>query len=343
MKPHSTSDHMFDPYSPEVLDYVERVEALPHSIAFEHAMFEHRLDRTVSFDYAHDKDENGEVLDTDLQPFVIEPTLMFTQFPEQLRPSFPDIGYTIERLQIQQIDTPDALHLEMAFIANGTPHHFKVDKGKSSNFAQHETVNEQLEPVLYSVSHEAVAGLIATFVYAQQYDPLQPSRSIELSDTTLTIERDPITALTEQLVMTLGDHTGHSSTTTRGVFENPKGPPVIATLIEREYPDKSGAGSDLTLVEINDVNDIPTSTETNLHQNVINIEQGTPIVPPGQIAARYAEQISSVLKTPGLRFSEYIDPDLHYQRWARTCTAFMKLIRKPMRRYAHLDSTNSLD
>ena len=328
----------FDPYSDKSLRSVEMIESLPMSSAFEHVMYDNLLDRTTQFKYAHSEDTAD-----DKDPLTIDPDLMVDQFPEQLRSIFPAASYTIEQLRVQHIEMGNAAAadeqnnttLEMSFRANQTIHSLSVKEG----VAEYLTTNEALEDVTYLFTPEVATALLAAFVYAKQYDPLK-RLPIELSPSTIHTERNAQTDLLECLIMTLGDHTGHSNRRTRAIFETPSGSAVIATLDEHEFPDKSAAHNTLLLSEFNDINNIPTSVETTLFQNVVTIEVGMGLIQPGQLASRYAEQRSTTLSAIALTASEYIDPKSNYERWARTCTTFRKAIKKPMKAYAYLDETN---
>lgn len=263
--PHS--DH--DPFSKESLDAVESVEALPFSTAFEHVMFEARLDRTVSYFYKTKPVEEGEGFDpTDIDPLVLEPGIMLGFFPEYLRPIFPGLAYTIEQLEAQQIESQEGWVLQIHFKANGIEHQLHTTRSGTL----YSTLNESLEPVSYNFPLETSVGLLASFTYARQVDPVQNRFSVELSEPKISIGRDTTAGLVEQILMTLGEHSGHSASETRALFETATGDPILATLRDEEYPDKSKTENSLYISEIVDANSITTSVETTLYQDIVNID-----------------------------------------------------------------------
>ena len=319
----------FEPYSEKSLKAVEDIEFLPDSIAFEHMLYNNRLERTATYEYSHTKSDNK-----DNDPLVIDPSLMVSQFPEALRGLFPEVSYTIEQLVVSQTEGVNNAVINLSFLANGTAHSVVVTEG----LARYETVNDFLDTVVYTFSPEAITGLIASFVYAKQYDPTQtPHAPIELIESVIDTERDQQLDLIERMIMTLGDHSGQAKTETRALFDNPSGAPIIATLTNKEFPDKSAKGNTLVLSELGDINDLPTSVETTLYQNIVDLEEESSILGAGRLTNRYAEQRSMVLSALPFPTSELIDPDTHYARWAKTCSTFLKIIKKPMRPYAHLD------
>lgn len=328
----------FDPYSEQSLKKVEIIESLPLSVAFENVMYDNRLDRTAQFEYTHSPDAAD-----DIDPLVIDPDLMISRFPSQLRDIFPSTTYTIENLRIQHIETnadsgtgePAKTTLEMAFTTDQTSHYVSVKDGVT----EYLTTNAALDDVSYRFEPEVATGLLAAFVHSSQYDPNE-QLPVEILPSTIYTKRDPQADLVECMIMTLGDRTGHSTLRTRAIFETPSGAAVIASLGAQEFPDKSAIHNTLLLGELYDKNDVPTSTETTLFQNVVNIEIGSGFIEPGQIASRYAEQRSTTLRSLSLSTSEYIDPKANYDRWSRMCRTFLKVIKKPMKTYAYLDETN---
>jgi len=326
------SHHDFDPYNETSFDAVEMIEFLPDSIAFEHVMYNNRLDRTTKYEYAHSEDtDNPE----DVDPLIIDHKLMLGQFPEELRGAFPEIEYTIERLEITQAATQEDAMTSLSFFANGRPHAATV----TNTTASYETINEYMEPVRYEVSPEAITGLLATFLYAKQYDPdLTSQNPMELVESSILTERDPLVDLNERIIMSLGNHSGHSSTETRAMFDSPTHIPIVATLMTIEFPDRSASTNTLALNEIDEIQDMPTSVETTLYQSIVNIEQESPILGSGKITNRYAEQRSMVLSSLPVTSSEYITPKDNYERWVRTCTTFKNLIAAQMSQYAELDN-----
>jgi len=336
--------HEFDPFSEESSKVVENVESLPFSQAFEHMLYAHRLDRIVSFEYDR---VSGPNVDYNPTPFVIDSDVMMTRFPAAMRGIFPEDEYTIEELQIKQIEHgfDDAIdiipttQLFMSFKTHMGDHYISIENG----VATYQTRNDALDETSYTFEPEAIIGFIAALVYAKQYDPAHPGKAIELAESTLSAPRDPKVDFVEQLIMTLGNFSGHSTLETRAMFENPSGPPLIATLREQEFPDKSVVSNKLILSEVTEVNERPTSTETQLTQNIVNVEEGTSDHIKGRLAKHYAEQRSTVFATTSLTTSQYIDPKVNYPRWVLTCQSFLKSIETPMEAFSELDGPAVLD
>jgi hypothetical protein len=337
------SEH--ESHSAEALSAIDQVEALPYSIAFEHLMYDSRLDRTAAYEYAHPEDDTE-----DSDPIYVDPDIMTTRFPTSLRDSFPKAYYIISKLKITQVDEPtegkkkkkapasEKITLSMQFETDDRPHTFSVQDG----VGRHDTFTEGFDPVSYPVTPEEALGLAASFVYARQYNPSYPNLPIELSEVALSNVRDPKTHLFEQIIMTLGDHSGHSSVETRAIFDSTKGSPIYAVLTEQEFPDKSSIQNTLQLNEVSDINDLPTSIETRLFQTVMNIEQASEDITAEKQSENYAEQSSTVidprvLNFPGIQTTEVISPK-DFNRWAYACSHFLRIIKKPMKSYAHLDN-----
>ncbi|HJM04670.1 MAG TPA: hypothetical protein QF549_03515 [Candidatus Saccharimonadaceae bacterium] len=336
------SHHEHDPFSDESLKIVQAVEALPHSRAFEHLAYKNLVDRTAVYVYPH-----GEDSATDENPIKIDASLMASQFPEPLKGIFPSIDYTIEQLSIRQTETKrtprsKTVHasLDINFYANGAPHSISVENGKVT----YATINEHLDKVVYTtLEPAAITGLIAAFLYAQQYEPTGAEQPIELEEPAIITKRDPLTSLNEQIIMTLGDHDGRSTVTTRALFEKPDQPSLLVTLKEQEYPDKSAVATQLFVSEVLDINELTTASDTTLHQNIVNVEQGNDIIPVGKLEKRYAEQHTSILSKIALSASEYIDPVHDYARWSQTCRSLYAIIKDQLKSHAYLDEESRLN
>lgn len=333
LNPSSHCDH--DPFSESSLNTVEAVEALPLSAAFEHLLYDSRIDRTTSYFYTRQSDDDR----SDKDPIILEPPLMIGFFPDSLRKIFPGFSYTIEELEAQQIDTKDARTLTIQFLANGIFHSII----SSADQATYSTYNEANEPVAYKVAPEAATGLLASFVCSRQYDPLTGRLDLELAEPLIYGKRDHQAALIEQILMTLGDHSGQSITETRAVFDTLGGVPLIATLRDEEFPNRSKTNTNLSLNELVEAQELITSIETVVKQNLVNIEEGNIYIKPGLLENRYAEQSFATLNPLSLTTKEYIDPAAHYPRWVRVCRAFLGVIEGPLKPYSHLDQSDILD
>jgi hypothetical protein len=323
--------HDFNPFSPDALSSVETIAVLPHSNAFEHVMYDNKINRTSTYEYAH-KDDDTE----DTNPLIIDVKVMENYFPTNLKGIFPDLEYVIEQLQIVQSETTESEKTSMSFFANGTRHSASIENGT----AFYRTFNQYLEPVEYEIDPDNVTALIASMLYAKQYDPTETvKRPIALADPFILTERNPRIALTEQLIVTLGDFCGNSEVVTQSMFDSPTSEPIVATLISREYPDKSSVENILTLNELTVLNDYLASVETTMIQNVVNVEDATSPVAAGKHSEIYAEQRSITLSDHGIQFpvTEIISSKTHYDRWAKTCVSFMSSIKTQMINYKYLD------
>jgi hypothetical protein len=211
----------------------------------------------------------------------------------------------------------------MSFWTHQSEHAISIQDG----VALYTTENQELEPVTYTFTTEAIIGLVSAFVYAAQYDPESPNNAIELADSSITAIRDPRATLIEQLIMTLGNFRGKSTLATRAFFEQPNGSPIVATLEEQEVPDKSTVTNELILSEFTEMYGLPTSMETQLKQNIVSGDASQSFTPEGQ---QYAEHRSTVLTLNAFTAFERIDPKTNYPRWVSTCATFLKTIQEPM-------------
>ena len=326
MEPTSPS-HECNPYSEESLRIVEQVEHLPFDEAFEAMLYENRLDRVARFEYQH-KGYN----EYDPSPLHIDPDVMTTRFPNGLRGIFPETDYIIEQLKIEQTDPgfdfqtkrQPGTTLSVSFYTHDAEHLISVKE----NVALYETKNNELENVAYTLNPEDVVGLIAAFVYAQQYNPEHPTRAIELADSSLDTLRDPRVEFTEQLIMTLGNFNGESTLQTRAVFEDINGAPIVATLVEQEVPDRSFVSNKLILSELLEIESLTTASETLIKQSIVTISQdeATSALQVPQLTSQSAELRLTTLTTTPLSATEYIDPTDNYPRWVGICAAFLKAI-----------------
>lgn len=322
----------FDPFSPKTLERIQKVEHLPDSRAFENAMFEHRTQRIAHYRYERLKetDEDGK----DLNPLVMDERAMLMHFPEDLKPSFPELTYGIEELEINLIDFPDDTStLTVNFFANGTPHTFKglIDGAKTS--ATHNTFDADLHPVEYTVNYESVIGLMAAFLYQRQIDGSTRVPEIDLDDSVIVSPRHPSLELGEQIITTLGDYSGRSLVETTALFGDGAHDPMLATLREWEFKDKSSKQSRLSLTEFNDIS---ATLETSLNGSYVDIEEDKTLIPAGRIDVHYVDEKLTDLTTMD-SIEQRIDSQEDHVHWAKTCTKFLKLIKKPMKPYAHLD------
>ena len=317
--------HSFDPFSEESLRIVEQVEALPFNDDFEQLLYENRLDRTTRYEFNHNK-----YSEYDETPLVIDSDVMATRFPDELRGIFPEDQYTIEQLEIEQIETgPDVASktlprttLLMSFWTHQGQHVVKIEDG----IAKYQTSDNELDPVSYTFQPEVIIGLIAVFVLAKQYDPDHPNQAIELSTSSLGANRDPRVASVEELVMTLGNFSGQSTLQTRAIFENFNGTPLIATFIEKETPSKSLVSNELVLNELSELNQMITSTETSISQKSKLDSRSNPKIDFDHMS--FAKQRSTVLMALPFTTTESINPKANHSRWVSVCASFLRIIEQ---------------
>lgn len=317
----------FDPYSKDALESVQLIEDLPTMRSFENLMYEHRFERKALYQYGIPSLDEPHPLDA--SPIHIPNNLLVTQFPEGLRDLFPEVEYAISELRVIQEETKGEdgqpqTFLSLSFLANDKPH---LVSGSGSSIT-YETVNEALEPVHYSAARSDVVGLIATLVYARQYDPEDPLRSLELHEASIVGPRELQVSLIEQMIMTLGHYSGFSSIHTRALFDNPSGNILDASLIESETPLKTVLNNQLTLDEISTKADLLTSTATALY----NLD-----ATKGLDATKYAKQETTVLTSIPITASVEIIPGKQYEQWAHLCAMFANIVRGPLKAYDYLD------
>lgn len=305
-----TDEH--EPSSLSLIERVEQVEALPHSRAFEHVMYDNRLSRSVRYDMQ--------------RSFSIHESLMQTQFPEELRDIFPDKSYIIEQLQAEQVEDRDSAYTDVSFLANGTKHRLHSEDGHTI----YETKNIALEEVRYTLSLESILGLLATFTYAQQFDKAELGSSIELSENNLMVLRDPQVSLTEQIIMTLGNHDGVSCTETTAIFEGKNGTPIVAKLREQEKPHLSSLHNNLELTQLQLDDATPETLETTIYQKVVDASAI-------RVEAQYAERQIVSLESGPVDVPELIDPEQNYDEWSHICDEFLSSIQNELDIYRYLD------
>lgn len=318
---------------PILIDKAEQVEALPHSRAFEHTLYENRLARIVNYHYA--SAPNGD----DIDPIKISPQLLQTNFPYKLRGIFSRSEYTISYLEITQNDTPSEQTIGISFYANDTPHSIAVTQESIADTVftsvKYGTVNNSLENVLYTdIEAETIVGLIAAFVYARQYSDEDRTRPIEVDDSNIITERPENTDLVERMIMTLGEFSGTSTTKTTAVLDST----LLVSHSETERSTVSGIDSTINITELN-----PSVTmNTDVVQKLVNLKQGTPLVPAGITDLKYAE-IRSTSNIAGIALTEHIDPENNFQRWAYLCGKLLDAISQPMEKYRDLDNFSPLE
>jgi len=300
--PNAASD--FDPFSPQAIESVQTIESLPYSHAFEHTMYDQAVRRTAS-----------HVM---VEPIKLSPTILHGKFPDKLHAIFPSAEYAISTLvatQIEDLDTKST-RIELSFDANGLHHEVHTENDKTI----YKTENYNGDPLIYQFGISEAIALLATFVYARQFDENNPMSPIDLIDHTLAVPRDASTTLVEQLLMTLGDYDGNSEICTESMFETADGV-FIAKFVEGEKPHMSHLHNRLELTQLS----FTDLADTILHQNTVNVKRES-----DTYETQYAERYNTT--TPDL-----IDPRHDYEEWAKICQDFLVAIGPNLEIYKYLD------
>lgn len=292
------------------MERVQIVEHLPFSHAFERTMYDNRISRHAEHTMTH--------------PIYLFPELVEapTRFPQEVAQYFPSSRCVIDNLRTSIDDSLDAPgHVEIDFTADGKRHTLSANNDHSLTYTV-ETYG--IDDIVRTPDSDIATKLLAALVYARQYDPRDPNASIGFIESQLDLPRDPEHSLIEQLIMTLGHHDGVSKITTTSLFHTPNGDMLMARLGEGEYPAFSSVQSKLGLAELTSID---KSTETNLHQNVVNTLQHQR---PVTLERRFAEQhIADELI--------FIDPESDYAQWSAICDKFLTAIEGGLQKYAYLD------
>ncbi len=298
------------------LEAIDSVQSLPDSQAFEQVMYDNLCQRTVHF--AAEK------------PIVFDPALLATQFPEQLRDVFifsHNFNFSsFEAVQLlQQDDTgkPERFG-RMVFTVNDIEHSFTTDGITATLEAK--TPNG---PSKCTYPDALFTALLASVGYAMQYDRAHPQKAIELSEDPLLRRRDcgdPMMteALIEQIIMTMGEFQGKSSTTTISLFDI--GEKIIqAKLRSIENPRVSGVQSDISLAELS----LAPADEILLTQNISQD-------PSRKLELRQAKIARHVLaETPPE--PDFITPD-QPKEWAEICQKFSRHIDPLLKPYQEIEN-----
>lgn len=294
------------------MERVQAIEYLPFSQAFEHIMYDNRIVRHAEHSMT--------------KPIYLLPELIETpaRFPQEIAQYFPSSNCIIENLHTSISDSLDEpRRVEIDFTADGKRHTLNTSEDQSLIYTVETYGVNDITQVL---DPDVATKLLAALVYARQYDPHSPNTPIGFAESQLDLPRDPETSLIEQLIMTLGHHDGVSTITTTSLFHTPSGDMMMARLSEGEYPDLSSIQSKLALAELTSID---VSTETDLHQNVVNTQHDQR---PVTLEKRFAEQHIADTLT-------FIDPESDYEQWSVVCDKFLAAIEDDLQKYAHLDDT----
>lgn len=294
--------------TPEMIKRTHTVEALPHSRAFEHLMYSNLLSRTT---------EHG----MDKKTFLtLSSTILNGKMDKDLRKFFPLAFYDITDLHASVTESRGPfIDANVTFFANGMLRHLFTE----GDYVVIEASDEHLDVTKSSLPRYALQSLLSTFLYAQQFDELNPSSPIDLDEAAIEIPRDEEAAMLERVIMTLGHHDGHSETTTIALFENDTHL-IAARLTEGEYPDRSDVKTRLDLQPTN-VDDLLLKT---LHNNAESIKKSN-----GSKKDIFAELFDTRQQDERL-----IDPRTDYAEWVKICNDFLQVIDKPLETFAFLDA-----
>jgi hypothetical protein len=295
-------------FTPEALERVEQVEFLPYSHAFERVMYDNRLTRTTT----HTMDELLR---------VPEKILENENYPALIDTLIPSAHTDITDLVIHSTDPSNGESLlTLSFYADGLKRHvISTDDGSKITA---ETYADR-DITMHIKQSDVGLRLLASFVFARQYDERDPDAPLRLRDNDRALPRDDKTITTEQLIMTLGELDGSSTIETTSLISSHSST-LIATLTEKESPTFTEVGSKLELSHLTKA--VPE--ETDLHQTITN---ETSAVKEGRIEDRFAEKrsIDEVLRV--------IDPKQNHDEWAIVCDEFLEAIEDDLATHAHLD------
>ena len=335
---HHGYDNPSELYSDEALKAVETIEFLPFSRAFEQVMYENRLTREASYEYAH-HDTSGE----DLSPIHLPAEYLQNQLPDEMRDSFLGSDYTFHKLRARLSDTPEETDLVISFEADGIPHTFVAHRDiNGASTATHITENIDGDTVSYALQPKTPIQVLATLLYARQRYPFgDEEREIDFSleDRTAIIGRPEEITFAECVIETLGDHAGTSQVTTTAIFDLPGNTPsVVAKLTSGETPDSSATGGTLSLSEWTDETEDTLSVIQTLEASSIIQPDGPS--PREHLTDQYAAFDSVTLSNPTEPQHKEYRPKEHPTDWIAICRRFAPYAEKAMKPHAHLDETD---
>lgn len=253
-----------------LLDAIDDVEQLPHSQAFEQVMYDNAHTR-----YARFESEST---------VTIGPKLFKSQFPEAVKDYFVSsnsleiddlvVSYLSQRFEDDHPCLRFDYRGKMTFKVNDT----EYTVTEYDNCTVISIVSESGRVSEVAVGKNEFIAMLASIVYATQYDMANPDKNIYLMQDPLIQRADSDEALVECMIMTLGSTTGASSVRTTSVFES-NGKVLQAELLIRETTRISGINNTLGLSEIT----LRPTIEPTLHQNVVS----TPAL--GRLTSQYFE------------------------------------------------------
>lgn len=306
-------------FNPELLGRVEIVEALPFSHAFERVMHDHRIHR-----HAHHTMHDPIQLTSGLTGLII---------PMEMRATLPSSNSRVADLVVDHYDIPPTDHplhasdtprLALSFTADGLQHSMQT----YGDHMIHE-IETHTDTLRYEIDLQVAMRFLAALVYARQYDEGDPEAPISYIEGDRDLSRSEDDSLIEQLLLTLGTMDGQSTITTTSLIATAEGDSLVALLSEGESPIANSMQSKLELARFASILD---STQTNLHQNIVNTGLASIIHPePVTLIKRFAEQCQP--ETEPI----IIDPKDNFQEWVAVCDTFLTAIEPHLDQYAYLD------
>jgi hypothetical protein len=311
-------------------DYVRRVESLPDSYAFENLMWEKMVRRTT----------NSTIHEIDITPAYFQygnygwPIELDGMLPLDNTESALEIdSFHATLTQTQDQSTRNHL-VDISFKAGSFDRKITHD----GNVCFYEIIGAETSRKR-QISDTTPLRLLTAILASQQFDENDPhSQSLTLDpDVTPELQqREPsehMAALYEQLIFTLGHHSGESEVETRSIF-NTKDGFIEATLSKSETSTRTDRKSRLSLTKVD------TKKTLSLFNN---IQQIRPIMRnhPSFLkkeaiddiihATIYAERIS----LDGI--IEIIERNGNYNAWSKVCREFWTVISPDMTRLGHFD------
>lgn len=290
-------------------DAISTVEHLPTSQAFEQVMYDQLAQRVVVFHSDH--------------PITFSPVLARKNFPEELRDYFVFThNFTIDNFRAVQLlhrDEDDALQhsSKMVFTVNEIEYTLILQGFTDATIS---TTTENGDNTLPIAPHLYTA-LLASILYAAEYAHTGNSDATLIPDPLLrrhSTQADT-ESLTEQILLTFGNLTGQTTTTTTSIFPSDE-TLLQATLVSVENPRLSGIQSTVHLTQI----DSKSYTDTSLQQHETH-------QPDKKLARHFAEKHDM---QAGL--TNTIFPD-DQEEWANMCLDFHARIKPLIRVYEEIE------
>lgn len=299
-----------------ILDAAEKVDHLPHSQAFEQIMYD-------NCQYRYSRFESQ-------RPIVIGPRVFKSQFPEEVKSHLASSNsLTLDNLEVSYLFQPVDEQVEellqeqtakLKFEADGTDYFLNWD-GKTTTMGivktDGSTCEAQLDEYVFN-------GLLASIVYADQYEDSSPEKALTLAEDPLLKRKTNDNELLESMIMTLGNTSGTSFTATSSLFS--VGSKIIqANLLVRETPTVNSINNMISLSELT----LGQATDSTLHQNEATL------LPLPKLTNQYIELFNRDSFTPeaGNVVPELITSENSFFEWGERCQDFIGHIGPLLEKY----------